>query len=56
MKTEEQWKGFVEWIGSNGPYWFYDLERKWWVGTPYELPTTDELWEIWINNVYPNLP
>jgi len=41
---------FIEWIGSNGPYWFYDKEKKYWIGTPYEQPTTDQLWEIWVRD------
>jgi hypothetical protein len=55
MKTDKQWKDFVEWIGSKGPYWFYDEKQKYWIGTPYELPTTEELWDIWKNKTYPDL-
>lgn len=51
MELTEKIKKFIEWIGSNGPYWSYDKKLGTWIGTGYGTPTTEELWDIFLRDV-----
>jgi hypothetical protein len=48
--TGDLWRKFLEWTNSKVG-WKYDPDVEYWRGTPYDLPSTDDLFDIWQDEI-----